>query len=69
MNGGEEECIQNIGGKERKGPLGRPRHRWLDNIKTDLGEKGWGGMGRSDVARDRDQWMALVNMVINLWVP
>jgi hypothetical protein len=33
-----------FGGKRGKGPLGRPRHRWKDNIKTDLGETGWGGM-------------------------
>jgi hypothetical protein len=43
-NGGEEECIYDIGGKpERKRPLGRPRRGWVDRIKTDLRETGWGG--------------------------
>jgi hypothetical protein len=42
MNGGNEECIQ--GKPEGKRPLGRPRHRWLDNIKIDLREIGWDGM-------------------------
>jgi hypothetical protein len=37
MNGGEQECIQDIGGKpEEKRALGRPRRRWVDNIKIDL---------------------------------
>jgi hypothetical protein len=36
-NGGEEKCIQDTGGKaRRKEPLGRPRHKWVDNIKMDL---------------------------------
>jgi hypothetical protein len=44
-NGGEEECIWDIDGKARKKrQLGRPRRRWVDNIKTDLRETGWGGM-------------------------
>jgi hypothetical protein len=50
-------------------PLGRPRHMWEDNIGKELGEIGWGGMDRIDLARDRDQWKALVNTVMNLWVP
>jgi hypothetical protein len=40
MNGGEEECRM----PERKGPLGRPRHRWVENIKMDLREIGWNGV-------------------------
>jgi hypothetical protein len=52
-----------------KRPLGRPRHRWEDNTKMDLGERLWGDMDCIDLAQDRDQWRALVNMVMNLRVP
>jgi transposase len=58
-----------VGKPEGKGPLGRPRRRWVDNIKTDLGEIGRTGMDWIDLARDRDQWRALVNTVMNLRVP
>jgi hypothetical protein len=58
-----------VGKPEGKRPLGRPRRRWQDNIKMDLKEIGWGGMDWLDLAQDRDQWRALVNMVMNLWVP
>jgi hypothetical protein len=54
---------------EGKRPLGRPRLRREDNIKMDLREIGWGGMDWIDQAQDRDQWRALVNMVMNLQVP
>jgi hypothetical protein len=63
---GEGESIKNFGGKEGKRPLGRPRRRWEENIKTDLREIGWGGMNWIDLAQDRDQWRALVNTVINV---
>jgi hypothetical protein len=46
-----------------------PRHRWEDNIKMDLREIGWVGMDRIDLARNRDQWQALVNTVTNLRIP
>jgi hypothetical protein len=49
-------------------PLGRPRRRWVGNIKTDLREIGWYGMDWMDLAQNRDQWRALVNMVMNLMV-
>jgi hypothetical protein len=49
-------------------PLGRPRRRWVNNIKMDLGEIGWDGMDWIDLAQDRDQWRALVNAVMNLRV-
>jgi hypothetical protein len=50
--------------------LGRPRHKWEDNIKMDLREIGWGvGMDWIDLAQDRDQWRAFVNTVMNLRVP
>jgi hypothetical protein len=58
-----------VGKPEEKRPLGRPRHRWVDNIKRDLREIGWDAVDWIDMAQDRDQWMALVNTVLNLWVP
>jgi hypothetical protein len=58
-----------VGKPERNRPLGRPRCRWMDNIKMDLGEIGWGGVDWIDLAQDMDQWRALVNMVMNLWAP
>jgi hypothetical protein len=54
---------------EGKGPLGRPRHKWVDNIKMDLREIEWDGTDWIDLAQDRDQWIALVNAVMNLRVP
>jgi hypothetical protein len=51
-----------MGKPERKSPLGRPRRRWVDNIKMDLGEVGWGGMDLIDLAEDREQWMALQHL-------
>jgi hypothetical protein len=57
------------GNPEGKRPLGRPRHRWVNNIKMDLREIGWDGMDWIDLAEDRDQWSALVNTVMNLQVP
>jgi hypothetical protein len=58
-----------VGNPEGKRPLGRPRRRWVDNIKVDLREIGWIGMDWIDLAQDRDQWRALVNAAMNLWVP
>ena len=52
---------------EGKRPLGRPRHRWEDNIKMDLREVGSGGW--MELAQDRDRLRALVNTVMNFWVP
>jgi hypothetical protein len=43
-----------VGKPERKRPLGRPRRRWVDNIKMDLREIGWGGMDSINLAQDRD---------------
>jgi hypothetical protein len=51
------------------GTLGRPRRRWVDNIKLDFGEIGWDGMDWIKLAQDVDQWMALVNTVMNVRVP
>jgi hypothetical protein len=50
-------------------PLGRPRRRWLGNIKMDLIEIGWDGMNWIDLAQDRGQWRALVVTVIKFRVP
>ena len=58
-----------MGKPEGKKPLGRPRHKWQDNIKMDLEEVRCGGMDWIELAQDRDRWRELVNEVINLWVP
>jgi hypothetical protein len=52
---------------EGKRPLGRPR--WVDNIRMELGEVGWGDVDWIDLAKDRNKWRALVNSVLNLRVP
>jgi hypothetical protein len=66
-NGGEEECIWDIGGKfGKKETTGRPKRRWVDNIKMDLREIGWDYMDWIDLAQDRNQWRAVVNAVMNL---
>jgi hypothetical protein len=57
-----------VGKPERKRPLGRPRHRWVDNIKIDLREIEWDGMDWIGLAENRDQWRALVNTAMNLRV-
>jgi hypothetical protein len=53
---------------EGKRPLGRPRHRWEDNIKMDLREIGIDGVNWILLAQDRVHWRAFVNTVMNLWV-
>jgi hypothetical protein len=58
-----------VGKPERKRPLGRPRRRWVDNIKMDLREMGWNDVDWIDMAQDRDQWRALVNTVMKIRVP
>jgi hypothetical protein len=70
MNGANRNAYRILAGKpERKRPLGTPRHRWVDNIKIDLREIRWNGMGWINLVQNRDQWRALVNIVMNLWVP
>jgi hypothetical protein len=54
---------------EGKRPLGRPRRRWVDNVKMDLREVEWDGADWIDLAQDRDRWRAHVNAVMNLRVP
>jgi hypothetical protein len=57
------------GKPELRRPRGRPRHRWEYNTKMDLREIEWGVMSLIDLAEDRNQWLTLVDMVINLQVP
>jgi len=57
-----------VGKPEGRRPLGRPRHRWEDNIKIDLQEVGCGDMDWIELAQDRDRWWALVTAVMNLRV-
>jgi hypothetical protein len=54
---------------EGKSPLGRPRRRWVYNIKMDLREIGLIDLDWIDLAQDRDQWRALVKTKMNLRVP
>jgi hypothetical protein len=49
--------------------LGRRRHRWVNDIKMDLGEVVWGGVNWIGVTQDRDKWRALVSVVMNFRVP
>jgi hypothetical protein len=70
MNGGKRNAYRIlVGNSEGKRPLGRPRRRWVHNIKLDLREVGWDGMDWIDLAQDRDQWQAVVNTVMNFRVP
>jgi hypothetical protein len=68
---GESKGVYRVlqGKREGKRPLGRPRHTWEDNIKMDIQEVGCGSMDLIDLAQDRHTWQALVNAVLNLWVP
>jgi hypothetical protein len=58
-----------VGKLEGKGLLGRPRSRWVDNIRMDLGGVGWGDVDWNGLAQDKNRWRALVNSVLNLRVP
>jgi hypothetical protein len=57
-----------VGKPERMRPLGRPRHRWEDNISMDLWEIGFGGVDWVHLAQDRERWWAVMN-IMNLHVP
>jgi hypothetical protein len=58
-----------VGKQEGKRPLGRPRRRWVDNIKMDLGEVGCGDVDWIGLSKDRNRGRALVNLVLNFRVP
>jgi hypothetical protein len=68
---GEERGVYRVlvGKPERKRPLGRPRRRWVGNIRTDLQEVGCGYMDWIGLAQDRDRWRTLVSAVMHLRVP
>ena len=68
---GEERgvCRVLVGKLEGRRPLGRPRRRWVDNIRMDLQEVGCGYMDWIGLAQDRDRWRTLVSAVMNLGVP
>jgi hypothetical protein len=69
-NGEKRNAYRILMGKpERKSPLSKPKRRWVDNIKIDLRETGWGGIDSIDLSQDRDQWRGHVNTVMNLRVP
>ena len=68
---GEERGVYRVlvGKPEGKRPLGRPRSRWVDNIRMDLQEVGCGYMDWIGLAQDRDRWRKVVSAVMNLRVP
>ena len=68
---GEERGVYRVlvGKPEGKRPLGRPRYRWVDNIRTDLQVVGCGYMDWIGLAQDRDRWRTVVSAVMNLGVP
>jgi hypothetical protein len=69
-NGEKRNAYRLLMGKAvGKRPLGRPRRRWVDNIRMDLGEVRWGDVDWTGLAQDRNRWRALVNSVLNLRVP
>ena len=58
-----------VGKLQGKRPLGRPRHRWTENITTDRKAGEWEGVDWIAVAQDRDKWRTVVDAVMNLRVP
>ena len=58
-----------VGKPEGRRPLGRSRHRWVDNIRLDLQEVGCGYMDWIGMGQDRDRWRTLVSAVMNFRVP
>ena len=68
---GEERGVYRVlvGKTEGRKPLGRPRRRWVDNIRIDLQEVGCGYMNWIGLVQDRDRWRTLVSAVMNLRVP
>jgi hypothetical protein len=69
-NGEQKNAYRLLVGKpEGRELLGRPRRRWVDNIRMDPVEVGWGDVDWIGLAQDMDKWRALVNAVMNVWVP
>jgi hypothetical protein len=68
MEEGRSAFIILIGKPTGKGPLGKPRRRWKDNIRIDLEEIGINAGNWVDLAQDKDYWTALVNATLNLWI-
>ena len=68
---GEERGVYRVlaGKPEGKRPMGRPRPRWVNNIRMDLQEVGYGYMDWIGLAQDRDRWLTLVSAVMNFRVP
>ena len=68
---GEERGVYRVlvGKPERRRPQGRPRRRWVDNIRMDLQDVGCGCMDWIGLVQDRDRWRTLVSAVMNLRVP
>ena len=68
---GEEKGVYRVlvGKPERRRPMGRPRHRWVDNIRMDLQGVGCGYLNWIWLAQDRDRWQTLVSAVMNIRVP
>jgi hypothetical protein len=68
---GEERGVYRVlaGKSEGKRPLGRPRRRWVDNIRMDLQELGCGYVDWIGLAQNRDRWRTLMGAVMNLGVP
>jgi len=68
---GEERGVYRVLVRKPEGrrPLGRPRRRWVDNIRMDLQEVGCGCVGWIGLAQDRDRWRRFVSAVMNLLVP
>jgi hypothetical protein len=58
-----------VGKPEGRRSLGRQRRRWVENIRMDLRDVGWGDVAWIGLARDRNRWRVLVNSVLNLRVP
>ena len=68
---GEERGMYRVlvGKPEGRRPLGRPRRRWVDNIRLDLQEVGCGYRDWIGLAQDRDSWRTLESAVMNLRIP
>ena len=69
MGEGRGVCMVLVGKPEGRRPLGRPRRRWVYNIRMDLQEVGCGYMDWIGLAEDRESWRTLVSAVMNLRVP